>query len=651
MNEEAAPLPDGPALKLSEGIHAFPLRHGKAPFAFALRALLWRERFDAIAVALPRKLRDETAAAAARLPEVQALALEVEGSLRCYLPLDPCDAYVEGIRQAEAARLPLLFTEDDTLFETRFSYSLPDAALLPALGIAGYASLARSLLSSVEDPHPLLRHRALVNYRALSEAYAALAAASRPNLAEAPAASPAPAGTAARAPRLLLLADFPLVFELEKLFEAGSIDQILSETRLAAAFEEKELEVAVEAFPVNPRHLYFALGEIPFYAAELERERQDPFAPPSDYLDFVKKVFSATRDHYRAREGEVELLPLGKLRIALKFLRNLACQQGRLTPDLADIVTAAKGVFGPAFAVKALEALRAYPFNAPRPETQIDIGRDAAQRPQDEEPLPAYNLFEDEKKVWKTLRLRPEPDPRKQRDYRYAWDPRGMCSHSPEDDRIEGFNRTVRRRASEISHLALARTEKMVASLKDGVDLRETLRQWHTGRIHVREIPPDRGKVDTVVILFDTDHDEHYPQRTTWYAEHAEESTLTFYASNPLDKLIGPGIAEARYGGLSLLFPPRPVPDIFSLFPTSRFQCLADQLLYGALLHSREKTVTVVSLQKPNLRQLEMARSQRKRLLHVPLHSFSSETLRKLRTFHILNGKEVRAWASRYIPE
>jgi hypothetical protein len=31
--------------------------------------------------------------------------------------------------------------------------------------------------------------------------------------------------------------------------------------------------------------------------------------------------------------------------------------------------------------------------------------------------------------------------------------------------------------------------------------------------------------------------------------------------------------------------------------------------------------------------------------------SFSAETLRRLRKFHVLNGKHVRAWASRFIPE
>ena len=39
----------------------------------------------------------------------------------------------------------------------------------------------------------------------------------------------------------------------------------------------------------------------------------------------------------------------------------------------------------------------------------------------------------------------------------------------------------------------LARTEKFTSSLKDGLDVRESLRNWHTGELSVREFlqPPE----------------------------------------------------------------------------------------------------------------------------------------------------------------
>ena len=54
-----------------------------------------------------------------------------------------------------------------------------------------------------------------------------------------------------------------------------------------------------------------------------------------------------------------------------------------------------------------------------------------------------------------------------------------------------------------------------------------------------------------------------YSSRATWYAEHAEESTLAFYATDHLRNLVGPGIAQAEYGGAFFLYPPRAIPDIW----------------------------------------------------------------------------------------
>jgi hypothetical protein len=639
-------------IALSPRIRAFPIRHGKAPFAMAVRRLLWEGKWDALAVALPASLREEALAGVGALPAVRALVVRVDGEAKCYLPFDPCDAYVEGLRQAFQRRLPVHFIEDDALLEAPLRQPLPDAYLMQGIGPERYLEIARTLLAEI-PPDPRLDRRARA-------AGAALRALERQHA------------------RILLLCDFPLLAALQEGFRAGSIEAILAEAAAApegsgppgGAPPERgaarrpgppdpdRAAVDIRAYAIDPGLLYFALGELPFYAAEMERERQDPLAEPLGYLDLVKKIFSATRERLLDEPGEGAAVSVKKIQTALIYLRNLAVQQGRLTPDLADLVEAAKGVFGNAFAGKVIEAARRYPFADPDAgdEGRLEIGKDHIREPAGAlsggEPLAAFNLLEDEPKTWKTIRLKKEPDREKQRRYRYAWDARGMCSHTPEDERIEGFNRAVRRRSQELDLHGFSRTEKLTTSLRDGIDVRETLRNWATGDIYVREIPPAKGRVDTVVVLFDADHDERYPSRTTWYAEHEEESTLVFYATDPLAKMIGPGIAESEYGGLSLLFPPRPVPNVFDL-PAAEFgfASLAEQLLYGALLNSRERVLALVSHAPPGLRFKRLAARHGKRLSWVPMSSFSAETLRRLRKFHVLNGKHVRAWASRFIPD
>jgi hypothetical protein len=194
-------------------------------------------------------------------------------------------------------------------------------------------------------------------------------------------------------------------------------------------------------------------------------------------------------------------------------------------------------------------------------------------------------------------------------------------------------------------------TEKFTVSIRDGIDIRETMRNWFSHDIYVHEVPPSLGAVDMVVIVFDESHDDRYPHRTTWYAEHDEESTLTFYATDPFSDMIGPGIARSQYGGLSLLFPPRLIPNVFELQNLPDMQSCAETLAYGGLLFSQEKIIPYVSAKKPGVRLTTLAARFKKRLVWIPLSTFGMETIRRLRRFHVLNGKTVRSWAARFIGE
>ncbi len=645
-------------IPLTSRITAFPVRHGKAAFAMELRNLLWTEKFDAFAFAWPTSLLPDAQEAVEALPAIHSLVIRRDGEVKAYLPMDPCDAYIEALRQSGQRRIPCHFLEDDELIEAPLHQPLPDAYLLRGIGMSAYYAMAKDVLGNAEpsalDPQGTILkargRRCMAGLRNLEKKHT----------------------------RILFLCDFPVLFRLEELLAEDSISGMLAEVEYKVASDDqirlasrggataddgvkksirgRDSQGRVEAriYPVRPALLYFALGEFPFYAGEMEKERADPMAQPMEYLDLIKRIFVETRNQFLTDPNEVGAISIKKIQSALIYLRNLAVLKGRLTPDLIDVVAAAKGVFGNAFAAKVLESGKYYPFFDPllADDQMLEIGREQIAEPSEEGPATAFNMLEDEPKIWRTLHIKREPNREQQRRYRYAWDARGMCSHTPEDDRIEGFNRAVRRRSRDIDVQAFARTEKLTTSLKDGIDMRETLRHWSTGEIHVRENPPARGQADTVVIIFDSDHDERYPSHTTWYAEHEEESTLTFYATDPMAKLIGPGISESEYGGLSLLFPPRHVENIFDL-PAEEydFRNLAEQLVYGALLNTRERTVAYVSQTKPGLRLRRMAARFKKRLIWVPMAGFSAETLRRLRKFHILNGKEVRAWASRYIPD
>ena len=44
-----------------------------------------------------------------------------------------------------------------------------------------------------------------------------------------------------------------------------------------------------------------------------------------------------------------------------------------------------------------------------------------------------------------------------------------------------------------------------------------------------------------------------------------------------------------------------------------------------------------------------LARRFGRKIVHVPLKRFGGQLLERLRTFHVLNGKEVRSYAADYI--
>jgi hypothetical protein len=113
--------------------------------------------------------------------------------------------------------------------------------------------------------------------------------------------------------------------------------------------------------------------------------------------------------------------------------------------------------------------------------------------------------------------------------------------------------------------------------------------------------------------------------------------------------LVGPGIGRAKYGGAFFLHPPREIPDIWSDPRLPRQGSLEERLLAGALLHSVEKHVAVVSPVPLKAAWKELAARRGKRLVHVPMSRFSPRMLDRLRTVHVLNGRDVRSYAARFI--
>src|SRR5262249_19887295 len=367
-------------------------------------------------------------------------------------------------------------------------------------------------------------------------------------------------------------------------------------------------------------------------------------------VDGVKELVLVTRERLgKDRPRLAQRLTPQLLSIYFRYVRNLALVGRRLTPDLYSLVVAAKQTAGDDFALGLAEAAREYPHQGD--------GGEALRMGIDQGDVPGWGVgpmvsrLPGQALSWRSCELRRRPEEAERRLWKQRWDPFGQCSWPPEDQRIESFHQHVRDQAKALLGADLARSEKFTTSVMDGLDMRETLRHWHTGDLYVKVIPPSRGSVEVVVFLFDVvpADPRTYTHRVTWYAEHDEESTLAFYSTDPMKNLVGPGIAQAEYGGALSLSPPRPIPDVWTDRRLDFTDTLEERLLAAALLHSRERHVALVSPRPPPASWRRLARRFGRKLVPLPLKRFSGQLVERLRRVHVLNGKHVRSYAADFI--
>jgi hypothetical protein len=625
-------------LMIGPRVRVMPIIHGSGDFAIQVREELLSRPFDCVAVPIPPSFQEEVEEAVERLPAISVVVqcdAETESGVEdsppelgfSYVPIDPCQGVIAAIRAALGERIAREFIDLETPRFVAMTGAFPDPYALKRVSPERFAA---ALLPAIPPPpHPQIARRIAWMAKRLRE----------------------------------LESRYKLI-----LF----VCSILDWPWIRAAYQAHEPAPDPEPFftpivtyGVDPRTLVFALGELPYVTGLYERGRRELTPDDNLSVDGIKELVLDAREHLRQKHPKAaERVTPQLLSIFFRYIRNLSLLDRRLTPDMYTLVTAAQQTAGDDFALALAETARTYPFveMGESAATGLDAAEfDAPGRlrmgiSQAEVPVwgtgPMINRLPGKSISWRTCTLRPRPPKEEQARWRQRWNPFGMCSWPPEDDRIESFHRHVRDQAKAILGADLARTEKFTTSVRDGIDIRETLRNWHTGDLYVKVLPPSRGSIEAVVFFFDVPADPQvYVNRTTWYAEHADESTLAFYATDHMKNLVGPGVAQAQYGGALFLFPPRHIADIWTDKRLDFVDTLEERLLAAACVHSQDRHVAVVSPNLPPAAWRRIARKFGRKIVHLPLKRFSGQLLERLRTFHVLNGKHVRSYAADFIRE
>ena len=157
-----------------------------------------------------------------------------------------------------------------------------------------------------------------------------------------------------------------------------------------------------------------------------------------------------------------------------------------------------------------------------------------------------------------------------------------------------------------------------------------------------------------MVVIFDPDlpddsGKENFPWCVTWLGEHEQESDMAFYSTYAGEVMDGPGISRCRYGGFMLSYPPMRVYDIWrdAFFDQARNK--PERLLMSAIDYNLKGHLIYVAPSPPSGRCQGMASRLGKKIIYLPIGSFSPATLKKLRQFHVLDGHPVRRYAHHYI--
>jgi hypothetical protein len=612
-------------LRISPRIRVLPIVHGCGDFAVRVRAELLERPCDCLAVPLPASFQEDVEQAITRLPLVSCVLQRDEGAPEggeegfSYVPIDPCQGVIAALRLALGEHLPRAFIDLETPWFVGHQAAFPDPYALKRISLAGYAAaVLPHVLPPEPGQHTLRIHWMARRLRQLERKYRDIVF-------------------------VCSLLDWPWVRQAYQ-------------QRLPVE-EPEEFVPDIRTCTVSPRTLVFLLGELPFITGLYERGRIELSDDENLSVDGVKELVLEARTRLeKTHPRTAGRITPQLLSIYFRYVRNLSLLERRLTPDLYSLIVAAQQTAGDDFALSLGEAARDYPYLPGKKEEWEEGG--FLRMGINEGDVPGWGMgpmvcrLPGQAITWGTCQLRRRPEPADQSRWKQRWNPFGQCSWPPEDDRIESFTAHVRDQARAIIGADLARSEKFTTSVMDGLDIRETLRHWHTGDLYVKVLPPSRGTIEVVVFLFDTPADpRRYTFRTTWFAEHQNESTLCFYATNPLDSMVGPGIAQAEYGGAMFLWPPRPIVDVWTDPGLDFADTLEERLLAGAFAHSRERSVAVVSPSPPRAPWRRIARRFGRKIVHLPLKRFSGQVIERLRTFHVLNGKDVRSYAAQFIRE
>ncbi|MGI8745614.1 MAG: hypothetical protein ACR2NN_24185 [Bryobacteraceae bacterium] len=586
----------------------FPVVPGRLEFSIELRRAILTERPQIVAVELPGSLEDAYLQALARLPEMSVLlfADENDDESAIYVPVEPCDPFTEAARTGLEIDAEVVFIEPDLGERPHLPDSYPDTYAIPHIGLEKYIEAYR--VYPQERTDEVADHAAAMAWK--------------------------------------LQGSDPLARVLV-IVSLNMLDPLLDAMESPQGAPRKRRHTDVRLLNPHPDCLAEITVEYPYLQDRYESLRKERAC---DFLDRPRIQFEVLREaeaEYVKSTGDK--IEHWQRRMMARYTRNLASINRDLVASVFDLTIAARGIADDNYAWEVWRMANRYPAQ----KAASDL-------------LETVNLSGEQ--IWlntRKLRLRrrlPRPKQRlmpatlkkrKREAFEGEWarqtNGNAICSYPPEDLVIEGYGRFLKKKAKSLLSEERMRTEPFSTSVQDGIDLRETIRNWHDGKIYVRQLDKVMGEVGAVVVIFDEDRGDEYQYLTTWLGENQNESDMAFYSTYPFDHLVGPGIGRAEYGGFLMTLPPRRLMDVWSDPDYDQALNKPERLLLAALDYSMQRLVVYVAAKPPRSVFRSIAAHFNRRIVYIPIGALSPAKMKKLRVVHVLDSYERRNQAKEYI--
>jgi len=579
-----------------------PVVPGRIEFAAEVRRRILAARPDVVAVELPATLEDVYLEAVKRLPQISVIFYN-EAEDTVYVPVEPADPFVEAIRTAQEIGAQIVFADPDSTGRPHISDTYPDTYALTSIPLDQYVEAYRV--------YPQPRTPEIEQF---AEGIAWKLQGSDPS------------------------ANVLVVISLNVL------DPVLDAMERPQSEPRRRRREDLQLVNPHPDCLGEITLEYPFLQERYEAARLENGCPDRRRVQFA--LLRESEAAYEVSTGEK--IHVWQRRLLGRYSRNLALLNQDLAASLYDITIAARSIVDENYAWDVWETASRYSAQS----TESD--------------LETVNISGDE--VWlktRRIRLRRRLPSTKRRMGSFGLKKRkkekvpgewaaelngnSICSYPPEDIVIEDFGRFLKKKSKSMLSEERATVEPFTASLLDGIDLRETIRNWHDGKIFVRNLQKVHGDVGSVVVIFDDDRDGRYNYMTTWLGEHQNESDMAFYSTPPFDHLVGPGIGRAEYGGFLMSLPARRMYDVWADPDYDMAESKSERLLLAGLDYSIQKYVVYVAAKPPRSVFRNIAARFGRTILYIPIGQLSPVTMKKLRVVHVLDGYDKRDNAKEFI--